>query len=268
MSLCAPASFLACETLVDDAVDLHESPMGLGLDFEALPAPVPRSLVPVPDLARLVKKGTTTVGLLCRDGVVLAADSRASLGNYVASASVQKIMPISERLAGTMAGGAADCQFWVRWLGMQLRLRELKYGEEVSIRALARIYASVTRSYRGYGLVIGSMIAGRDRHGFHLYRVDSEGSCTQVERNSDGSGSVFAYGVLDAGWHRGMSVAEGVEVARRAVFHATHRDAYSGSVINVFTITADAAGFVSRDENPTLYQRYLEAGELGTQKSP
>ena len=55
------------------------------------------------------KHGTTTLAFAFKDGVIVAVDSRASMGSFVSSESVRKIIEINDYLLGTMAGGAADC---------------------------------------------------------------------------------------------------------------------------------------------------------------
>lgn len=49
---------------------------------------------------------------------------------------------------------------------------------------------------------------------------------------SVGSGSTYAYGVLDTGYRYDLSVEEARELGKRAIYHATHRDAYSGGCVN------------------------------------
>jgi 20S proteasome subunit beta 5 len=66
--------------------------------------------------------GTTTLGFVFKEGVIIAVDSRASMGQYIGSGTVKKVIEISPYLLGTMAGGAADCSFWERNLAFQCRV--------------------------------------------------------------------------------------------------------------------------------------------------
>lgn len=131
-----------------------------------------------------------------------------------------------------MAGGAADCQFWERYLGMQCRLYELRNKKRISVAAASKLLCNIVYSYKGYGLSMGTMIAGWDDTGPNLYMVDNDGTRLKGNRFSVGSGSMYAYGVLDAGYKPEMTEEEAVELGRKAIFYATHRDAYSGGVIN------------------------------------
>ncbi|KAF3776049.1 Proteasome subunit beta type-5 [Nymphaea thermarum] len=138
-------------------------------------------------------KGTTTLAFIFKDGVMVAADSRASMGAYISSQSVKKIIEINPYMLGTMAGGAADCQFWHRNLGIKCRLHELANKRRISVTGASKLLANILYSYRGMGLSVGTMIAGWDEAGPGLYYVDSEGGRLKGTRFSVGSGSPYAY---------------------------------------------------------------------------
>ncbi len=215
--------------------------------------PVPRA---VPKLN--LKKGTTTLGFRYKGGVILAVDSRASSGQYIASMTVQKVLEINDFLLGTMAGGAADCQYWERVLGMECRLWELRNGSRITVASASKILANITYAYRNYGLSMGTMIAGWDKYGPSLYYVDDQG--TRIKHNlfSVGSGSIYAYGVLDEGYRFDMSDEEAADLARRSIFHATYRDGGSGGYVSVYHIHQNAWTKVSRDDQTLLYSRYMK----------
>lgn len=96
-----------------------------------------------------VKKGTTTLGFQFQGGVILAVDSRASMGQFNSSETVRKIIEIDDRMLGTMAGGAADCQFWEGYLGNFCRLYQLQNGERLSTAAASKVFANIMYRYRG-----------------------------------------------------------------------------------------------------------------------
>ena len=160
-----------------------------------------RPLTSFPLLCLSLSLGTTTLGFIFSGGVIVAVDSRASQGSYISSQTVKKVIEINPFLLGTMAGGAADCQFWQRNLGVQCRLHELASGRRVSVRAASKLLANTMYSYKGMGLSMGTMVAGWDpRTGPGLYYVDSDGQRTKGQVFSVGSGSLYAYGVLDEGY--------------------------------------------------------------------
>ena len=183
-----------------------------------------------------MNKGTTTLGFVFKGGVVIAVDSRATQGPFIASQSVKKVIEINPFLLGTMAGGAADCKFWERNLGRQCRLYELRHKERISVAAASKMLQNTMIHYKNQGLSMGTMIAGWDKTGPNLYYVDSDGMRLKSNLFSVGSGSSYAYGVLDSHYRHDMEDQEATELGRRAIYHATYRDAYSGGVVNVYLV--------------------------------
>jgi 20S proteasome subunit beta 5 len=206
-------------------------------------------------------KGTTTLAFVFKHGVIVAADSRASMGNYISSQTVKKILEINRYLLGTMAGGAADCQFWQRNLGTRCRLHELANKRRISVAGASKLLANTLYSYRGMGLSMGTMIAGWDESGPGLYYVDSEGGRVEGKRFSVGSGSTYAYGVLDTGFRFDMTVDEAVELARRAIYHATFRDGASGGVASVYYVGPQGFKKMSGDDVGELHYKYYPIPE-------
>jgi len=144
---------------------------------------------------------------------------------------MKKIVEINNYLLGTLAGGAADCVYWDRVLAKQCRLYELRNGERISVAAASKLMANMVYNYKGMGLSMGMMICGWDKKGPGLYYVDSEGTRTHGNVFSVGSGSVYAFGVLDSGYHWNLTNEQAYDLGRRSIYHATHRDAYSGGIV-------------------------------------
>lgn len=206
--------------------------------------------------------GTTTLAFVFKHGIIVAVDSRASMGQYVGSGTVRKIIEINPYLLGTMAGGAADCSYWERYLGMRCRLFELLHKERISVAAASKLLANIVYEYKGMGLSMGTMIAGWDKTGPQLYYVDNDGVRLHGTRFSVGSGSTFAYGVLDRGYSWDLEPAEAAELGRRSIFHATHRDAFSGGYINVYHVKEDGWANLSHDDSGIAkYGEYMGYGE-------
>ncbi|WFD44153.1 proteasome endopeptidase complex [Malassezia psittaci] len=200
-----------------------------------------------------LKHGTTTLAFRYKGGVVIAVDSRASAGSYIASGSVKKVIEINPYLLGTMAGGAADCQYWETWLGIQCRLYELRNKERISVAAASKILSNLVYSYKGMGLSMGTMICGWDKTGPAIFYVDSEGSRLKGDLFSVGSGSTFAYGVLDQGYHWDLEYEEALDLGRRSIYAATHRDAYSGNTINLFHMDREGWKFIGNYDVMNLH---------------
>ncbi|TGZ67932.1 hypothetical protein CRM22_004532 [Opisthorchis felineus] len=200
--------------------------------------------------------GTTTLAFKFSGGAIIATDSRASSGSYIASATTDKILIINKYLLGTMAGGAADCAYWERVLSKQCRLFELRNKERMSVAAASKLLANMLYEYKGAGLSIGTTIVGWDKKGAGIYYVDDDGQRFTGDLFSVGSGSTYAYGVLDTMYKYDMKNEEAYELARRAIYHATHRDAASGGFINLYHMTKDGWKFIGKFDVGDLYYKY------------
>ncbi|KAK6466191.1 proteasome subunit beta type-8-like [Huso huso] len=200
--------------------------------------------------------GTTTLAFKFQHGVVVAVDSRASAGNYIASKDANKVIEINPYLLGTMSGSAADCQYWERLLAKECRLFKLRNKERISVCAASKLLSNMMCEYRGMGLSMGSMICGWDKQGPGLYYVDDNGTRLSGQLFSTGCGSSYAYGVVDSGYRYDLSVEEAYDLGRRAIAHATHRDAYSGGVVNLYHMRQDGWIKICKDDVAELIHQY------------
>mmetsp|Transcript_2707 Transcript_2707/g.3050 ORF Transcript_2707/g.3050 Transcript_2707/m.3050 type:complete len:292 (-) Transcript_2707:180-1055(-) len=203
-------------------------------------------------------KGTTTLAFKFNEGIIVSVDSRSTMGAYIASGTVKKVIEINPFLLGTMAGGAADCSFWERNLGMQCRMYELRNRKRITVAAASKLLANTVNAYRGYGLSMGTMITGWDETGPQLYYVDSDGTRLKGHMFSVGSGSTYAYGVLDNYYRPDMSVEEAIDLGRRAIYHATHRDAYSGGINNLYHVTKEGWTKVHAIDVNEMHYEFME----------
>lgn len=190
--------------------------------------------------------GTTTISFECSDGIIVAVDSRASMGDYVGSRTVKKVFPISKHIVATMAGGAADCAFWIRRIARQTKLIENDFMSTLPVSAVAKLLAATLREYKGSGLSVGTMVVGMDGAKPSLYYVDAEGTCLQGKLFCVGSGASLAYGVLDSHNLASLDISEAIDVATWAIRHATYRDGYSGGYINILHVNASGCHHVRR----------------------
>lgn len=184
-------------------------------------------------------KGTTTLAFKTKDGILVAVDSRATAGNYIATQSINKVIEINKYLLGTMAGGAADCLYWEKVLAVRVKAYELENDKRMSVNMASRTLSNLLYQYKNQGLSMGTMVCGWDENGPGLFYVDND--ATRIEGNmfSVGSGSTIAYGILQNGYSFDMSKEEAIELGRRGIFHAGHRDAFSGGVVRVYFISKE-----------------------------
>jgi len=205
-------------------------------------------------------KGTTTLAFVYQGGVIVAVDSRASQGQYIGSQTVKKVIEINPYLLGTMAGGAADCLYWQRNLGMQCRMYELRNKERISVAAASKLLANTMSYYKGMGLSMGTMVTGWDKTGPQLYYVDND--ATRLHASSEmpyfcvGSGGSYAYGVMDDCYRHDLTDEEAIELGKRAIYHATYRDAYSGGVNNVYHVRETGWVHVFSGDTYAHHDRY------------
>jgi len=186
-------------------------------------------------------EGTTTVGLVCRGGVVLAADTRATMGYLVASKQARKVYRITDNIGATVAGGVADTQDLVNILRAEARYYSLREGASMDVRAVARLAANVLHAYRLFPYIANLLVGGVGAGGSRLYFIDLDGSLTEESMVATGSGSPVAYGVMESEFMEGISTDEAVPIAIKAVKAAMKRDIATGNELAVVVITE--AGF-------------------------
>ncbi|HIH11542.1 TPA: proteasome subunit beta [Candidatus Woesearchaeota archaeon] len=189
-----------------------------------------------------LKTGTTTVGIMCKDGVVLAADKRATAGSMIVDKHAEKVHIISDDVALTIAGGVSDAQLMIKLIRAELKLKEIRTNKRPSMKEAANLlggflYSNIRRMSMLPGIV-HFLLAGKDTQGLHLYDLYPDGSVTKVrDYVSSGSGSVFAYGVLETQYKSDITTNDAIKLAVKSVNTALQRDSASGNGIDVIVIT-------------------------------
>ncbi len=191
-----------------------------------------------------LKTGTTTIGLKLKDGVILATDQRATMGNLIAHSQVQKLYPLSENLGMTIAGVVGDAQLMVRFMQSEISIYNMKKGSPMSVSTAATLVASVIRQ----GFYLGLIVGGYDKTGGHVYSIDGAGGFIEDNFMSVGSGSVFALGALEAAFKPDLTRDEGIDVAITALNSARKRDNCTGDGMLVAFIGPDGYEDISKEE--------------------
>ena len=191
-----------------------------------------------------MKTGTTTIGLVCKEGLVLAADKRATSGYLISYKKFDKIIQITDNIAVTVAGTVSDVQLLTKYLKAELKLKDIRTGRETTVKEAASLLANfVYSNIRKFSLIPGIshfIIGGKDNSGFHMFDLSPDGSIVEVDDYiSSGSGSVIAFGVLETLYKKGISVDEGVKLAAKGINAAVQRDIASGNGIDIIAITKD-----------------------------
>ncbi|WEU40390.1 MAG: archaeal proteasome endopeptidase complex subunit beta [Candidatus Odinarchaeum yellowstonii] len=185
--------------------------------------------------------GTTTLGIVYNEGVILASESRVSEGYYVASKTGKKVLMIDEHIGMTISGSVADAQSMVDQARALAKLYFYDKGRRMPVKAAAKLISNILFGQRPLYLMTSLLIGGVDEDGPHLYSLDAAGSLIPDKYTSTGSGSVIAYGVLEDSYKDGMSEREAIELSIRAISAAKKRDVFSGNKISVAVI--DKRGF-------------------------
>ncbi len=180
-------------------------------------------------------KGTTTVGFICQGGVVMASDSRATMGFMIADKEAQKIYAIDDKIAITTAGMVADNQMLVRLMKAQISLYKME-GRPITVKAATTLLSNVLHQNRYYPLMIQNIIGGFDDKG-RIFELDMVGGMSEKKMSSTGSGSPTAYGVLETEWNENMTMEEGVKLGVKCIHTALERDAATGNNVRVMKIT-------------------------------
>ena len=196
------------------------------------------------------KHGTTTVGIITTEGAVLAAEKRATMGYLIAHKNVDKVIPITEKIAMTIAGYVGDAQMLAKYLKAEMELYEIRKQKQVNVKSAANLLSNILFGNRMsiFPFYVQILLAGVDKTGHHLFSLDSDGGCIPDQYISTGSGSVIAYGVLEDNFKEELSLKEGIDIAARAIKAAMARDAFSGEGIDIYTLTNKGIKKVPKEE--------------------
>jgi proteasome beta subunit len=201
------------------------------------------------DIMDQVKKGTTTVGLICDGGLVLASERRATMGSFIASKAAKKIYQVDDRLGVTTAGVVGDAQALIRMMSVEVKLYKIRRGEPMTVKGMATLLSNVMNGQRFYPYIVQLLLGGIDRNGAHVFSIDPFGGNTEEkEVAATGSGSPIAYGVLEDRYSAGTSVEDGTALAVQALHSAIRRDSASGGEMEVVVITPEKYETLSEEK--------------------
>ncbi len=194
----------------------------------------------------ILKTGTTILGIVCKDGVVMAADKQSTAGTIVMHKDSEKIVKINDYILFAGTGMVADIQKSIKLTAAELRLKELRTKSRPTVKQAASLSATIIyHSMRQPSMLqftVGSLIGGVNEDGSaEVYSIDPAGGIKKVEDfdANFGSGMPYVLGLLERQFKEGMTVKEGVELATEALKSATQRDIGSGYGIDIFTLTKE-----------------------------
>jgi proteasome beta subunit len=194
----------------------------------------------------ILKTGTTILGIVCKDGVVMAADRQVTAGNIIMNKNTPKVVQVNNYLVSSWTGGVADAQRLSKIVAAELKLKEIRSKSRPTVRQAANLVAAISYSnIRQPSMIpniVGTLVGGFNEDGSaELYSIEPAGGVVKVE-NYDanfGSGMPYVLGLLERQYKENLSVKEGVELALEAIKSSTQRDTGSGHGIDVYTITKE-----------------------------
>ena len=206
--------------------------------------------------SQLVLKGTTTIGVVCKDGVILASDTRVTMGFFVAHKFGKKVYKIDDHLGMTIAGTVADAQRVVDILTANAHLYKINLNRPMPVASAARLVANLLFNARYIPLATQVLVGGVDTTGPHVFNLDPYGSLTEEKSVSTGSGSPVAYGILEDKYREGLPISEVLPTIAKAVNAAMKRDVASGNNYNIIVIDKHGYKELTEEEKSKL----LKAG--------
>ncbi len=203
----------------------------------------------------MLKSHTSIVGLVCKDGVVVAADRRATAGTLVYSKDERKVKKINDYIVIAITGGVADALISEKILAAELRLQELRNKSRPTVKEAANLagmmfYKNI-RTPSMLPFIVGFLVGGVNEDGStELYTIEPAGAVSRVKDYDANfsSGMPFMLGLLERTYKKDITVKEGVELAKECIKSSTQRDTGSGNGIDIIAITKDGANQVVSEE--------------------
>lgn len=183
--------------------------------------------------------GATTVGVVCKDGVVLSSEKRVAYGYMVMSKKGRKIFKITDNIGAACAGLVADMQILIRQVGAYSKLFELEHNRKITVRTTAKTVSNLLFQRRLFPYITQTIIGGVDDEGPNLFVLDPVGSLIPDKYATVGTGAEIAVGVLEAGYKEGLTLQEGRDLVFKAMKSALARDIASGDGVDILMISED-----------------------------
>ncbi len=197
--------------------------------------------------------GATAVGIKGRNFVILAAEKRISYGGFIVSHSAKKVYKITDYLGLALAGLFADMQAIAKILAAELSYHEITVGRRMTVRAAAKLLASILYSNKYFPFFSEILVGGIELDGTaKLYVMDPVGSLIEDDYAAIGSGAPIAIGVLENGYRADLNLQKAKELAIAAIKAAIERDAMSGDGIDLLTIVQTEKGPQAKEETIRL----------------
>jgi proteasome beta subunit len=183
--------------------------------------------------------GASTIGIVCKDGVILASEKRVTYGYMIQSKKGKKVFKITENIGAACAGLVADMQIMIREVSAYAKLYELDKQKKITVKSTAKMMSNILFQRRLLPYITQTIIGGIDNKGASIYVLDALGSLIPDKYAAVGSGAEIALGVLESEYKEGLNVNRGKELALKTIKAAVARDIASGDGADILSITKE-----------------------------
>ncbi len=209
----------------------------------------------------ILKTGTSLVGIVCKDGIVMAGDRKSTAGGQIViNKDKPKVIQINDYLVMSWTGGVADAQLLKKLITAELRLKQLRDKKRPTVGEAANLIAMIVykniRQPSMIPFIAGTMLGGfNENKTTELFTVEPAGSAIKVDDYDANfsSGMPYILGLLERQYKKDMTIEEGVKLAIEAIKASSERDTASGFGVDVFAITKDKIEQVAKQKAEAVY---------------
>ena len=188
-----------------------------------------------------VGRGTTTVGLKFKNGVILMADKKVR-SKLVESNSVEKIFQIDEHIGCATSGLVADARTLVDYARVVAQINKVTYEELITTDMLVKKICDYKQNYTQYGGVrpfgTALLVGGVDKMGIHLFETDPSGALSSYKAGCIGSGRSQVIELFEDKFKDNMSMEEAVLLGLKGL-KMSSEDALTGDTVEIGIIVRD-----------------------------
>ena len=208
----------------------------------------------------ILKTGTSLVGIVCKDGIIIASDNRVSLGGQIiADKTFQKTYKVNDYIVASISGTLSDAQVGLKTIKAQLKLKQLRDKKRPTVKEAVNLMSLIKyqdiRKPSMIPFIVGNLVGGVNEDGsIALYNISPDGALKKIEDyDANGSGMIFIWGMLEKNYKTNLSIEEGTNLAGVAIQVAIERDPASGNGIDIFSVTKDGIKHVSKQKGEWKY---------------
>lgn len=194
---------------------------------------------------KMLKTGTTTLGIVTKEGIVLAADKKATYadargGVHYIAGDMHKIREFNKDIIMTIAGAASLALKAIQMARAQIKIKDLRDKGKSTMNEIANLFSAIALQSLQSGGAVGFIMAGKEDGKTNIYQITVDGIVKKInDYIIDGSGMMHVNAILDTGYKKDLTLKEGVALAKRCIIGSSGRDPASGLGYEIWTITPE-----------------------------